>query len=87
MHRGMPKVNLKTHFKKNHALAESLLSRVFSWDVVDVGFPTCSSSSLLANRQRYQFLEEPENYLRRTTLAVSCLKIVHDSTNSEIFEF
>jgi hypothetical protein len=24
-----------------HALAESLLSRVFSWDVVDVGFPTC----------------------------------------------
>jgi hypothetical protein len=27
---------------KNHALAESLLSRVFSWDVVDVGFPTCS---------------------------------------------
>jgi hypothetical protein len=33
MHRGMPKVNLKTHFQKNHALAESLLSRVFSWDV------------------------------------------------------
>jgi hypothetical protein len=27
--------------KKNHALAQSLLSRVFSWDVVDVGFPTC----------------------------------------------
>jgi hypothetical protein len=27
---------------KNHALAQSLLSRVFSWDVVvDVGFPTC----------------------------------------------
>jgi hypothetical protein len=26
---------------KNHALAESLLSRVFSWDVVDVGFLTC----------------------------------------------
>jgi hypothetical protein len=46
MHRGMPKVNLKTHFKKNHALAESLLSRVFSWDVVDVGFPTCSISAL-----------------------------------------
>jgi hypothetical protein len=41
LHRGMPKVNLKTHFQKNHALAESLLSRVFSWDVVDVGFPTC----------------------------------------------
>jgi hypothetical protein len=41
MHRGMPKVNLKTHFQKNHALAESLLSRVFSRDVVDVGFPTC----------------------------------------------
>jgi hypothetical protein len=41
MHRGMPNVNLKTHFQKNHALAESLLSRVFSWDVVDVGFPTC----------------------------------------------
>jgi hypothetical protein len=40
MHRGMPKINLKTHFQKNHALAESLLSRVFSWDVVDIGFPT-----------------------------------------------
>jgi hypothetical protein len=26
---------------KNHALAQSLLSRFFSWDVVDVGFPTC----------------------------------------------
>jgi hypothetical protein len=26
---------------KNHAHAQSLLSRVFSWDVVDVGFPTC----------------------------------------------
>jgi hypothetical protein len=38
--RGMHKVKLKTHLK-NHALAESLLSRVFSWDVVDVGFPTC----------------------------------------------
>jgi hypothetical protein len=38
----MPKVNLKTHFQKNHALAESLLSRVFSWDVVNVKFPTCS---------------------------------------------
>jgi hypothetical protein len=36
----MPKVNLKTHLK-NHALAMSLLSRVFSWDVVHVGFPTC----------------------------------------------
>jgi hypothetical protein len=32
---------LKNPFQKNHALAESLLSRVFSWDVVDVGFPTC----------------------------------------------
>jgi hypothetical protein len=36
----MPKVNLKTHLK-NHALAQSILSRVFSWDVFDVGFPTC----------------------------------------------
>jgi hypothetical protein len=36
----MPKVNLKTHLK-NHALAQSLLSCVFSWEVVDVGFPTC----------------------------------------------
>jgi hypothetical protein len=26
---------------KNHALAQSLLSRFFSWDVVDVVFPTC----------------------------------------------
>jgi hypothetical protein len=47
MHRGMPKVNLKTHFQKNHVLAESLLSRVFSWDVVDVGFPTCLVIALL----------------------------------------
>jgi hypothetical protein len=38
--RGMPKVKLKTHFKKM-----SLLSRVFSWDLVDVGFPTCLYSS------------------------------------------
>jgi hypothetical protein len=40
----MPKVNLKTHLK-NHALAKSLLSRVFSWDVVDVRFPTCITIS------------------------------------------
>jgi hypothetical protein len=33
--------SIKNLFQKNHALAESLLSRVFSWDVVDVGFPTC----------------------------------------------
>jgi hypothetical protein len=25
---------------KNHALAQFLLSRVFNWNVVDVGFPT-----------------------------------------------
>jgi hypothetical protein len=31
----------KNPFLKNHALAQSLLSRVFSWDVVNVGFPTC----------------------------------------------
>jgi hypothetical protein len=36
----------KNQFKKNHALAQSLLSRVFSWDVVDVGFPTCCHLSL-----------------------------------------
>jgi hypothetical protein len=33
--------DFKNLFLKNHALAQSLLSRVFSWDVVDVGFPTC----------------------------------------------
>jgi hypothetical protein len=38
---GCLKSNKKPIYKKNHALAESLLSRVFSWDVVDVGFPTC----------------------------------------------
>jgi hypothetical protein len=41
---GMPSAGdaqgiLKPHFK-NPALAQSLLSRFFSWDVVDVGFPT-----------------------------------------------
>jgi hypothetical protein len=36
------RVDFKNPFKKNHALAQSLLSRVFSWDEVDVGFPTCS---------------------------------------------
>jgi hypothetical protein len=35
----MPKVNFKNPFQKNHA--QSYLSHVFSWDVVDVGFPTC----------------------------------------------
>jgi hypothetical protein len=32
---------------KNHALAQSLLSRFFSWDVVDVGFPTCLTVVIL----------------------------------------
>jgi hypothetical protein len=38
---GVMPSQFKNPFKKNHALAQSLLSRVFSWDVVDVGFPTC----------------------------------------------
>jgi hypothetical protein len=42
MHRAGGCLNqFKNPFQKKHALAESLLSRVFSWDVVDVGFPTC----------------------------------------------
>jgi hypothetical protein len=32
--------DLKNQFKKNHALAQSLLSRLFSWDVGDVRFPS-----------------------------------------------
>jgi hypothetical protein len=31
----------KCHINYHKILAQSLLSRVFSWDVVDVGFPTC----------------------------------------------
>jgi hypothetical protein len=51
MHRGMPS-QFKNPFQKNHALAESLLSHVFSWDVVDVGFPTCSSYPGAENMDR-----------------------------------
>jgi hypothetical protein len=31
----------KNPFKNNHALAQSLLPRVFNWDVADFGSPTC----------------------------------------------
>jgi hypothetical protein len=44
-------------FQKNHALAESLLSRVFSWDVVDVGFPTCLIQSQIVLARAYLGLQ------------------------------
>jgi hypothetical protein len=44
--------------KKIHALAQFLLSRVFSWDVVDVGFPTCLNTSLVSQIPIYKMVSQ-----------------------------
>jgi hypothetical protein len=80
MHRGMPKVNLKTHFKKNQAHAQSYLSRVFSWDVVDVGFPTCCTFNLFST---YNWLREQVLQLVPKMIVIGNITIELDSSSKD----